>query len=127
MGRVHRKSRKLRTRTKKLKNDLLKLYFISSSRATLMKLIAKSLSCISCLMFLRNFYLNLSYLKCSISFQMKWTIGLLTLIKLVAGGKHKNKTLTTNRPPITEDYDDLYELDLDDMTNFNITENTSIQ
>ena len=58
---------------------------------------------------------------------MKWTIGLVTLIELVVGGKHKNKTLTTNRPPVTEDYDDLYELDLDGMTSYNITENTSIQ
>ena len=35
---------------------------------------------------------------------------------------------TTARPPMTQqDYDDLYELDLDSMTNFNITENASIQ
>merc|ERR1712123_78614 len=61
---------------------------------------------------------------------MKWGgVFVAVLVGLVNGGKNKNKTITTStaRPPITEDYDDLYELDLDGMTNFNITENESIQ
>ena len=63
---------------------------------------------------------------------MKWGgVLLVLLVGLVHGGsKHKNKTsaTTTARPPMTQqDYDDLYELDLDSMTNFNITENASIQ
>ena len=61
---------------------------------------------------------------------MKWGgVFVTVLVGLVNGGKNKNKTTTTStaRPPITEDYDDLYELDLDGMTNFNITENESIQ
>ena len=61
---------------------------------------------------------------------MKWGgVFVAVLVGLVNGGKNKNKTTTTStaRPPVTEDYDDLYELDLDGMTNFNITENESIQ